>query len=132
MKYLPWITVMLLTLMLYMLSGTLTRSEGVLFDLPEAGLGEGETTELVALVMMHGHETLVFFDDARYSTDDGAQLSRLGEQLAERAGKSSRKTLLVMADKRVPIGEAMKLAAIARTSGVEKILFAQRRQEAAE
>lgn len=132
MKYISWITVLLLTLMMYMLGGTLTRSEGVLFELPEAGLDDGEATEMVALMMVYGRETLVFFDDARYVTDDSAQIAVLGEQLSERAAKSMRKTLLVLADRRVQMGEVMKLAAAARTSGVEKILFARRRQEVAE
>jgi biopolymer transport protein ExbD len=128
-KYLPWITVCLLTLMMYMLSGTLTRNEGVVFDLPETGLGEGESTDLVVLMMPHGHDTFAFFDDARYVMGDSAQCAQLGEQLSERAGKTSLKTLLVLADKRVQMGDLMRLAAIARTSGLEKILFAKRRQE---
>ena len=47
----PYLTVLLLLLMLYVVGGTLASARGVLFDLPEAGLGEGEATELVALVI---------------------------------------------------------------------------------
>lgn len=129
MKYLSWITVAVLTLMLYMLSGTLVRSEGVIFELPETGLKEGEPAKLVVLLMPHGRDTFAFFDDARYVLDDAAQCAQLGEQLSERAGKTGSKMLLALADRRVEAWVLMKFAAIARTSGLEKILFAQRRQE---
>ena len=132
MKNLAWITVAVLALMLYMLSGTLVRSEGVVFDLPEAGLGEGEPTRLVVLLIPHGRDTFAFFDDARYVLDDAAQCEQLGEQLSERAGKTGFKTLLALADRHVEAGMLMKFASIARTSGLEKILFAQRRQEKTE
>ena len=38
-----------------------------------------------------------------------------------------RKTLLVLADRRVATGEIMKIAALARRSGVESVLFAEKR-----
>ena len=132
MKLIPYFTLVLLMLMLYMLSGTLTRSEGVLFELPERGSGDGAATELVALVLPHGQDAFVFFDDARYVLGDDDQLAKLGEQLAERAYKTNYKTLLVLADRRVHAGDLLKLGSVARTSGLEKILFAARRQEHAE
>ena len=36
----PYLTVMLLLLMLHFVGGTLTSAKGVLFDLPDAGLAE--------------------------------------------------------------------------------------------
>lgn len=132
MKLLPYFTLALLILMLYMLSGTLTRSEGVAFALPERGLGEGAATELVALAIPHGQDTFVFFDDARYVMRDDSQTAKLGEQLAERAYKTRNKSLLVLADRRVHAGDLLKLGAIARTSGLEDVVFAARRQERSE
>ena len=70
----PWITVLLLVLMFHIVGGTLVSSEGVLFDLPDStGLRDDEPAPLVALVMpmsretLPQQETLVFFDDGRYS-----------------------------------------------------------------
>ena len=124
----PWITVFLLVLMFHMVGGTLASSEGVLFDLPDSsGLRDGEPAALVALVMPMPRETLVFFDDGRYALGDESSVSALGSHLEERAAKTDRKTLLVLADRRVAAGELMKLSGIARRSGIDRILFAEKR-----
>lgn len=128
----PYLTVLLLLAMLHFVGGTLTSAKGVLFDLPEAGLAEGEATGLVALVMPMPHETMVFFDDSRYLLGDEASLRALGENLAMRVEKSPSRTLLVLADKRVAGGELMRLAAVARRNGVERLLFAEKKAETQE
>lgn len=128
----PFLTVMLLLLMLHFVSGTLTSAKGVLFDLPEAGLADGETTGLVALVMPMSHETLVFFDDSRYLLGDEASMRAFGENLSLRTEKSPTKTLLVLADRRVAGGELMRLASVARSNSVERILFAEKKPGAQE
>jgi len=128
----PWITVGGLLIMIGMLGGTLTRAEGVLFDLPQGGLSDGETTPLVALVLPLQSETCVFFDDARYSLDDGVSTAAFGEHLAERAAKVEIKSLLVLSDRRVSCEEITKVAAVARESGLEKILFANKSESASE
>ena len=104
----------------------------MLFDLPEAGLADGETTGLVALVMPMSHETLVFFDDSRYLLGDEASMRAFGENLSLRTDKSPTKTLLVLADRRVAGGELMRLASVARSNSVERILFAEKKPEAQE
>lgn len=126
---LPWLTVALLVLMFDLLGGHLTSAEGVLFDLPAEGLVEDEQTSLVALVMPMPRETLVFFDDARYSIGDEISFSAFGEHLADRVEKAERKTLLVLADRRVTGGDLMKLAAVARKNGVSRVLFAEKKSE---
>ncbi len=124
----PWITVLLLMLMLHMVSGTLSSSEGVLFDLPDSsGSRDGEPASLVALVMPMPSETLVFFDDGRYTLGDETSSALLGEQLSDRAAKAEEETLLVLADKRVAAGELIKLSGIAKRSGIKRILFAEKR-----
>lgn len=128
----PWITVGLLMMMLYMVGGTFTSSKGVLFDLPDGGLADGEATGLVALIMPTEHETLVFFDDSRYLLGDTASTAALSEHLAESVRRSGDRTLLTLADRRVAGGELMRFAAIARRGGVEKVLFAEKRQEKGE
>lgn len=125
----PWVTLALLVLMIHMISGTLTSAKGVLFDLPEGGREDGEATRLVALVMPVTGETLVFFDDARYKLGERASAEKLTEQFQLSAKHSPRKTLLVLADRRVAGGELMKLAAIARKGGIERILFAEKKSE---
>jgi len=125
----PWITLLVLLLMLHLASGTLTASEGVLFDLPESSAGEGEHTSLVALVLPMPRETLVFFDDARYVMGDVQSESALREQLTERSSKMKEQTLLVLADHGVKAAELFALAALARQSGIERLLFAEKRSD---
>jgi len=124
----PWITVGLLTLMLYMVSGVYTRSTGLAVSLPDTGIGEGLRASLVALVIPSARETLVFFDDTRYVLDDESSLAAFGEQLAERARKAKEDSLLVLADGRVASGKLMTVAAEAKRRGIARLLFAERRE----
>ena len=128
----PWITVGLTLLMLHMVGGTFTRAEGVVFDLPRGGLSDGESTPLVALVMPLQNETCVFFDDARYSLGDMASEAAFGDHLAERATKAEEKALLVLSDRRVVCEHLAKVASVARRSGLERILFANKSEAASE
>ena len=128
----PWITVGLLLLMLHMVGGTFTRAEGVVLDLPSGGLLDGESTPLVAFVMPLQSDTCVFFDDARYSLGDGAFETAFGEHLAERAAKAEEKSLLVLSDRRVVCEHLAKVASVARRSGLERILFANKSEAASE
>ena len=123
----PWITVALMLTMLNFVSGSCSTAPGVLFDLPDAGPAEGEPTSMVALVMPMQRDTLVFFDDARYCAGDEISVAAFGDHLADRAEKAERKTLLVLADRRVAAGELMKIADIARRSGVKRLLFAEKK-----
>lgn len=126
----PWITLGVLVLQMHLVSGVFTLSGGVLFDLPEGGMAEDAATGLVALAMPSKSETLVFFDDARYMLGDDSSAEAFCEQLAERSGRTNEKTLLVLADRRVAGGDLMRLARLARKSGVGKILFAEKRDSA--
>ena len=129
----PFLSVLLLLMLFRFVSGTLTLSQGVLFDLPEHdGFGEGESTELVLLVLPMRHETMAFFDDSRYLLDDAAPVRSLGERVAERVSESGSTTLLVLADRRVAGGELMKVATLVRKSGVRRLLFAKKNEEASE
>ncbi|MBQ6914837.1 MAG: hypothetical protein IJQ65_03880 [Kiritimatiellae bacterium] len=128
----PWLTLLVLLLMLNIVSNTMTAAKGTLFDLPVTGLAEGEATGLVALAIPHAHETLVFFDDSRYVLDDVSSSRALAEHLAERVARSESKTLLVLADRRVHGGDLMDLAAVAKRGGATKVLFAQKRVEASD
>ncbi len=125
----PFLSVLLLVLQFHLAGGTFTTAKGVLFDLPSPGIAEGEKTDLTALMMAMPRETLVFFDDSRYILGDESSLKVFGEHLAERAGKTENKTLLVLADRRVAGGELMKFAAAAKRHGVRRVLFAEKKAE---
>ena len=122
----PWVTLAILVLMMSLLGGTLAIRQGVLFELPDSGLGEGESTALVALLLPVSHETLVFFDDARFVLGDAQSMDAFRGQLSERAEKLKEDTLLVLADRRISTGDLMRFAAVAKGGGVAQILFAER------
>jgi len=107
----------------------MTTAEGVLFDLPAADVGDAAVTEMVALILPVRHETLVFFDDSRYVIGGASSMKSLEERLQERISRNQNKTLLVLADRRVSCGDLMAFAAVARKSGVDKVLFAEKGQQ---
>ena len=125
----PWITLCVLVLMMSLASGVFALSGGVVFELPQGLSKDAEGSELVALVMPTARETLVFFDDARFSMDDPQSLCAFLSQLTERARKKNEDSLLVLADKRVAGGEIFRLAGMAREAGLRKILFAEKKEE---
>lgn len=122
----PYLTVIILLVMFWLVSGSYSLTGGLLFDLPESGVAEAEASELVALVMPVKQDTLVFFDDSRYSMDDDFSRAAFGTHLAERLARVESKTLTVLADRRVTGGEIARIASLARVSGALRVFFATR------
>lgn len=87
----PWVTTLLLALLLMLLHGRLAITPGVAFDLPTAPLREGSRARLTALMLQvtrgnppSGEETLIFFDDDRYVAQDPEQQLMLAGRLQDR------------------------------------------------
>lgn len=123
----PWITLVLLLLLFWMIGGTLVTSRGMLVDLPDTTLAEGEATGPVALIVPVPNETLIFFDDARYLMSDPSSMAALSEHLAETASRPGVNTILALADRRVTGGELIAFASLAKRNGIQKILFAEKK-----
>ena len=123
----PYLTVVLLLLMMHMVGGTLTAYRGVLFNLPDGTFVEGDHSEMVALVMPVQRETMVIFDDVRYLLGDAASMRSFAENLAESARRESGKSLLILSDRRVSTGYLMEVVSAAKRGGVGKILLAGKR-----
>ena len=128
----PYLTVCLLLIMMHMVGGTMTSCRGVLFDLPGGVQSDGAASELVALVMPVQHETMIVFDDARYLLGDAASMRSFGEDLSGSVERRMGKSLLILADRRVSTGHLMEVVSAAKRSGVDKILLAGKREDAAE
>lgn len=128
----PWITLLVLLAQFWVIGNTMTAAEGVLFDLPETELREGDVTGPVVLILPTSHNTLVYFDETRYLLDDAESAKSLGEHLADAVSQMENKTLLALADRRIACGELMKFAALARSKGVGKVLFAKKREDVEE
>ncbi len=126
----PWITVLLLLFMLSLIARKITLSGGVLFELPGGSVEAedfSETTE-VALLFPSGQGTFVFYNDQRYILEDESQASIFAEHLAERLRGVESPVLHVLADTRIRHGTLMKFAAMARACGVERLLFAEKKE----
>lgn len=126
-----WLSVIILFGMMWLLGGKFTIAKGQLFDLPSFGNDEGAVTDLVAIVFPAARDTLVFFDDSRYSLSDEESLEKFQSHLEEVTKKATNPSLLLLSDKRVTAGELMQITTIAKKSGIAKLLLAERRIEKA-
>ena len=124
----PYLTVVLLLLMMHVVGGTMTSYRGVLFDLPDGDRTDGEVSDLVALVMPVQRETMIMFDDARYLLGDAVSMRSFREDLANSAARKTGKSLLILADRRVSTGQLMEVVSAAKKSGVGKVLLADKRE----
>lgn len=126
---LPWVTAILLFVMIAKIGGTITHEKGVLFDLPGTSIADVSETDAVALMLHTEEGTLVFFDDTRYVFSDSSQMKKFAQQLQLRISYTPENVLLLLADRRISGGELMKMADIAKDNGVRKILFAEKKSE---
>lgn len=129
----PWLTVMLIAGLFAFLHGALAPVPSLLFDLPEAGAADSVKPGLVALLIpgdIEGAETdgtLVYFDDARYVLSDPASLDEFSSRLGERAVEAKCGVLTLLSDRRVPVGDVMKVMAIAKSRRLVHVQLAEKR-----
>ncbi|MGN0853019.1 MAG: hypothetical protein ACI4Q3_06545 [Kiritimatiellia bacterium] len=130
----PWITLAMLLVMFGLIGERMAVAPGVAFELPDPVGDLSEITGFAAFAMPEAREngaeggTLVFFDDARFSLSDPASLNSLQSKFAERASTEKRPTLLLLADRRIPAGDLMRLVGIARESGIVHVQIAEKRK----
>jgi biopolymer transport protein ExbD len=128
----PWINAVIIVFLMLMANHRTVISPGVVFDLPRATFREGMYVGLTALMITvvrdtpGGEETLIFFDDDRYSTQDGEQMSVLTERVKSRVALGARNELLLLADKRVPHGDVMRFVNAVREAGVQRVNVAEK------
>jgi biopolymer transport protein ExbD len=128
----PWLNAAVLAVLLLAVHGQLAVAPGVVFDLPRAPLREGVRQGLTALMIEvardapGGEETLIFFDDDRYSAQDGEQMVMLSERLKNRMALGRSRELLLLADKRVPHGDVIRFVNVAREAGVLRVNVAEK------
>ena len=128
----PWIDCVVLAVLLLAVNRRTVISPGVVFDLPRATFREGMYVGLTALMITvvrdtpGGEETLIFFDDDRYSTRDQEQMSVLAERVKSRVALGTRSELLLLADKRVPHGDVVRFVNAVREAGVQRVNVAEK------
>lgn len=127
----PWVTLALLLALFALIGDRLPEVPGTVCDLPPPGAGQADAADLAALVLpggRDGRETLVFFDDARYSLSDAASAASLKERIAARAAGTRSRAFLLLADRRVPSGDVMRLSGFVREAGLSRVQIAERRE----
>ncbi len=131
----PWIMLALLLVEFSLIEGRLTASPGVIFNLPPPVCGETVAMPGLAAIVVpvaregsDGRETLVFFDDARYSLSDESSVEALRARLSTRVQADASGTLLLLIDARVSSGDVMRLAGLAREAGVTHVQIGERRE----
>lgn len=129
MASVPYVTICLLLMLMYLVSGAQTSLKGVLFDLPDGHFADGERTGLVAMAVVIDREPFVILDDSRFPLGDPASMQSFRDSLVECLERTRDKTLLVLADRRIQTGHLMGLVSVARDSGVSRVLMAGRRTE---
>lgn len=128
----PWINVVVIVVMLLLVNHRTVISPGVVFDLPRATFREGMYVGLTALMITvardtpGGEETLIFFDDDRYSTQDSDQMTVFTERVQSRLALGARNELLLLADKRVPHGDVVRFVSAVRKAGVQRVNVAEK------
>jgi len=128
----PWINAVILVVLLLAINHRMVVSPGVMFDLPRAALREGSHPGLTALMISVARdvpgedETFIFFDDDRYSVQDADQMTTLSEHVKGRVSIGANRDLLLLADKRVPHGDVMRVVNAMREAGVERVNVAEK------
>lgn len=130
----PWLNLLILLALLVLVHGKLVITPGIIFTLPSAPLREGSQAQLIALMMVvsregsGGEETLVFFDDERYSLAEEEELASFTARLKTRLNFESNHEMLLLADKHVPHGDVMRFVNTAREAGVKQVNVAEKPQ----
>ena len=128
----PWVNLLVIVVLLLAVNQRMVVSPGVVFVLPRAALREGAHAGLTALMIAvardapGGDETLIFFDDDRYLTQDADQMALLSERVKSRVTLSASRDLLLLADKRVPHGDVMRFVNVLREAGVQRVNVAEK------
>ncbi len=124
----PWVTAIVLFAMINKIDGVFSLEKGALLDLPSSKVGDLSDTTAVAFMLSTDEGTLLFFDDTRYVFSDKIQMEKFAAQLEEKVSfaPTSNPVLLVLADSRIPSGQLHEIAAMAKKSGVTKIMFAEK------
>ncbi|MDA3925449.1 MAG: biopolymer transporter ExbD [Kiritimatiellae bacterium] len=123
----PWIDAIIIIVLLLAVNNRLTIVPGMVFELPSAPLRGGTHDTLTAVMVpvvediRRGSETLVFFDDERFSMNDEELLRHLSDKVRNRIQASSNHDLVLLADKNIPHGDVIRFVNIVREAGIRRV-----------
>jgi biopolymer transport protein ExbD len=121
----PFVNVMLLLLLFFLIATRFVQEPGVSIQLPETATNIGTPAPLqpplIVTVTAENPETrahTIFFND------EIVDLARLEAQLAEAARRSPRRECVVRADQRVPHGLVVTILGLAERAGLKTVRLA--------
>ena len=124
----PWIDALVIIVLLLFVNNRLAIVPGMVFNLPQAPLRGGTQSAVLTAVMIpvvqdvsSGSETLVFFDDERFSMKDDNLEQRLSAKVRRRIQASSIHDMLLLADRNIPHGDVIRFVNIVREAGVNRV-----------
>ena len=129
----PWMTFAVVAGLFAFLYGTLSPVPSVLFDLPDSGAADSDRLGLVSLLIPSDIEgtgsdgTLVYFDDSRYVLSDPSSVDEFSARLGDKAVETGTRVLTLLADRRVPCGDLVKVMSIAKARGMAHVQIAEKR-----
>ncbi len=128
----PWLTLFVTLAMFWFLYDRLPLEMSVSVDLPATNAADAAKPGLVALLLPGDSEGMsdvgstVFFDDARYVLSDATNVDDLARRLGERASETKCGVLLLLADRRVPVGDVMRVMSIAKAQRFAHVQLAEK------
>lgn len=124
LQVVPWIDIVLVAALAYFACNRTTIQHGKTFELPKATTREGLLENAIPVIMLltaDGGDTLVFVGDDRLELDDAGFPFKLKERIRDRMHLTNVHDMLLMADRRIPHGDVIRLVNLARESGISRV-----------
>ena len=121
----PWINLLLLLALFWLVGNRVLVRPGVVFDLPRApfreGMLDGLKIYMVPTIRTNVPETMVYFDDDPFKLGQPSERSNLVTRISNRVALEPRREILLLADRRIPHGDVMTVVNLARDAGVSRV-----------
>jgi biopolymer transport protein ExbD len=123
----PWISVLLLLGLYWVVNSQRMLHPGVVVDLPSAAFTEGVPSGMIAVVLsvpggrVGEHQEIIFFDDERFIVGGAGQLQALKHAMAVRLKQHPNASLIIQADRRILHGTVVDLISAAKDVGVRRV-----------
>ena len=128
----PWMDVVLLMLLFFLLQSKLVLQPGIVVELPSAPFTEGSRPGLVAVILSVGsgqraeRQDVVFFDDERFLVGQNDELDGLKNAFRGSLKQHADDVLILQIDQHVPHGTVQRVVRVARDAGIARVNVATR------
>lgn len=129
----PWVTMLVLFLMIVKIDGAFFLDQGTLIDLPE-GTSDVSRCDAYAFVSHTKEGCFIFFDDTRYDLSSSDQMAAFSQELFKQLSyaPTAKPTLLLLVDKRISVEDQMRVLQEAKSSGAVSVMIAENNEDTPE